>query len=111
MEILLWESSSGSSPVAEYLQQLDPKTRAKITRVLDLITDKGLAILGTQFLQKLSGCDLYEVRIKYNKNSHRILGSIINSKLYLVLGFMKKEQKTRRQFIKLAEDRLKTINR
>lgn len=110
MEIQLWESSPGKSPVAEFLQSLDKKTRAKVSWILDLVEKHGMTLLGkTPYFQKLSGYDLYEVRVKFNKQIYRMLGVVKHSKLWLVHAFNKKDQKTRLNDIALAMVRAKNI--
>ncbi len=53
---------------------------------------------------------IYEFRVSTYSLEYRFLGTIHDADLYIVHGFVKKEQKTRKKDIDLAKKRLKKVN-
>jgi len=65
-------------------------------------------IVPTKFWKKLSGSDLWEVRIEYVGNIYRVLAVLgKGNRVILLHGFQKKSQKTPRQDMEIAQQRQK----
>ena len=62
-EIIFFETDFGNKPVEEFLSHLDSAPRAKVVRILELVREQ--QILPARFWKKLSGTDLWEVRVEY----------------------------------------------
>ena len=108
-KIIYYQSQSGDYPVAEFIDGLDKKAKAKIINTFTLLEDFGIK-LGSPRAEKLKGTDLWELRILGSDNI-RIFYIAITGKTFLLLhGFYKKKQKTDRREIKTAEDRLLDFN-
>ena len=104
-EIKFYKTSSGSSPIEDFLDGLGPKQAQKVTWVLELIEE--LDVVPKQYFKKLSGTDdIWEVRVIQGGESFRLLGFWDGSKfIVLVHAFKKKTQKVKRSDIDLAERR------
>jgi len=103
--VIYFETASGKSPVFEFIQKFEMKTRAKITSTIDLLIEHGIN-LGLPYSKKLAGSDLWEIRILGTNNLRIFYIAIINKQFLLLHGFKKKKQKTDKREIKLAEKRL-----
>jgi hypothetical protein len=65
-EIKFYRTSSGKSPVEDFLDSLSSKEAQKITWVLSLIEE--MDSISTKFYKKLSNCDdIIEVRAQIGK--------------------------------------------
>ncbi len=104
-EIIFYTTSSGKSPVEEFLNSLTSKQAQKVAWVLKLIED--LPKVPTSYFKKLVNTeDIWEVRVKSGNDIFRLLGFFDGSKLIVLdHAFQKKTQKTPRQAIKTAEER------
>src|SRR3989344_5127719 len=108
--IFLFESKNGEKPVEEFIKSLDTKAKNKDARTFDYLEEFGLA-LGHPHVKKLSGTSLWELRI-LGSDSIRIFYVAQTGKIFLLLhGFKKKQQKTPRKEIKIAEKRLLEHNK
>ena len=105
-EILFYETDVGDKPVEEFLAGLDAAVRAKVVRTLELLRTQ--QIMPTKFWKKLSGSDLWEVRVEYAGNIYRVLATFgKNNRVILLHAFQKKSQKTPRQDMEIALQRQK----
>lgn len=104
-EIIFYKSSSGKSPVEDFLDSLSAKEAQKIVWVLSLIEDT--ENISTKFYKKLSNSDgIIEVRAQIGKNNFRLLGfEYKGSFVVLTNGFKKKDQKVLKSEISLAKKR------
>ena len=103
-EIIFFQSDFGNRPVEEFLDNLDPAPRAKVVRTLELLREQ--QILPSKFWKKLSGTDLWELRVEYAGNIYRVLASTgKGNRVILLHGFQKKSQKTPRQDMEIAAQR------
>lgn len=109
MDIEYWEMKKDYSPVAEFIFAEPAKAQAKIQKVVEFYQEEGLSLLGSQFLKKLHGYDIYELRIRYQKISYRIFFIIFNSISWLVHAFKKKSDATPQKEIDIAERRRQLI--
>jgi len=105
-EIVFYESDFGNKPVEDFFASLEPAARAKVVRTLELLRMQ--QIVPAKFWKKLSGSDLWEVRVEYAGNIYRVLTAFAKgNRVILLHGFQKKSQKTPRQDMEIAQQRQK----
>jgi len=105
-KIIYYETEKGDSPVFKFINGLELNTRTKVSNTLDLLKEFGTK-LGLPHSKKLTGTQLWELRI-LGGNSIRILYiAMIGKNFLLIHGFQKKKQKTESKEIKTAEKRLR----
>ncbi|MEX0621675.1 MAG: type II toxin-antitoxin system RelE/ParE family toxin [Candidatus Woykebacteria bacterium] len=104
--IILFETSRDEKPVEELIASLDKSTIAKTIHIIDLLEKYGNQ-LGMPHSKKLTS-GLYELRVR-GKQEVRILYSFIRKDIYLLHGFIKKQQKTPRKEIDIALKRLSSL--
>jgi phage-related protein len=99
----LYKTSTGRSPVGQFLAALDDADLAEVAAAM-----KTVAILGTVEARHLRG-DIYEVRASLENRAFRVLFATEGRRSQVLLaleGFEKKTQKTPIRTIELAETRL-----
>jgi phage-related protein len=103
--IEFYQTSSGANPVEEFLDSLSDQHARKASWVLRLV--ERLDRVPAQHLKKLVGRDeLWEVRVQTGGRDYRLLGFFDGSVLLvLTSGFVKKQEKTPRKEIELAQHR------
>lgn len=105
-KILLYKTLDGETPVNEFILSLELKAQSKIYNALELLKSFGVVVVGSPHIKKLTGTQLWELRI-LGSDSLRILYIAITGKTFLLLhGFKKKKDKTPPKEIRIAEDRL-----
>ncbi len=106
-KVNFYKSSSGKSPIADFLDSLSGKQVQKIIWVLEIIEES--RIVPKQYFKKLVNTDdIWEVRVISSSNIFRLLGFFDEGNLVVLTnGFVKKTQKTPTKEIKLAEKRKK----
>ena len=104
-QVNFYRTSSGRSPVEEFLDSLTGKQAQKVVWVLQLIEE--LDHVPKQYLKKLVNTEgIWEVRVQFSGNIFRLLGFFDGEELLILTsGFAKKTQKTPRQEIATAENR------
>jgi phage-related protein len=103
--IEFYEALSRTKPVEEFLDSLSDQHAQKVAWVLRLV--ERLDRVPEQYLKKLVGTDqLWEIRIQAGGKNYRLLG-FFDGPVLLILtsGFQKKQQKTPRQEVELAQRR------
>jgi phage-related protein len=103
--IEFYRTSSGSSPVEDFLDSMSDQHAQKVAWVLRLV--EKLDRVPEQYLKKLAGTDqIWEIRVQIGGKSYRLLG-FFDGPVLLILtsGFVKKQQKTPHQEIELAQRR------
>lgn len=100
-----YETSSGRCPVREHIDTLPDKAARKIAWVLRAVRD--LERVPTNYLKKLVNTDdIWEIRADVGRNTFRLLGFFHGRELIILTNsFQKKDQKTPRDEIRLAEER------
>ena len=103
-EIIFYKTSSGHSPVEEFIDSLNVKESKKVVWTLRLVRD--LERVPEEYLKKLkSSDDIWEIRVQFGNNIFRILGFYESNKIILTNAFSKKTQKTPEKEIELAKQR------
>lgn len=104
MKIEYWKDSRGESPVAIFIETLeDNKTKKKILRIIDLLEKWEMRLLyTTEFMEKMRGLELYELRIRFRGIYYRIFFDIINNTAWFLHAFKKKTSHTPQKEINTA---------
>lgn len=99
-----YQSEAGKVPVAEFVDSLDARSRAKIVRTLDLLEEFGID-LGMPYARHLEK-QLWELRIRQARNRYRIIYFLATGETFVLLhGIMKKTGPVPRADIEIAEHR------
>lgn len=103
--MLEWEGmeiETISSKIDDFLKKLEPTTYAKTLRILSLLSDYNHK-LGLPYSKNLKE-GLFELRI-VGKKQVRIIYCFHRNKIYLLHGFLKKQNKIHKKDIDLAIQR------
>jgi len=104
-DIWAYETSTGRSPVLDYIESVPKFDQAKIARTIDLLSSCGFALLGTPYVKKLRG-DLFELRIMGRRGYRIILFHWNGDGFVLLHAFAKQTKKTPLRAIAVAEQRM-----
>lgn len=100
-----YKTTSGKSPVKQFIDKLEVKAQTKIFDTFDLLKEFGVN-LSLPHTKKVVRTPLWELRI-VGQDSIRIFYITQTGKVFLLLhGFQKKKQKTDKKEIKVALSRL-----
>ena len=97
---------SGREPVREWLKSLGKEDRRTIGQ--DVKTLQFGWPIGMPLARKLAP-DLWEVRSSLGPRIARIFFTVLDERIILLHGFVKKTQKTPQQDLSLAKRRLRTL--
>lgn len=107
-QVDFYTTSSGKSPVIDFIDQLQSSQKAKITRCIDLLEEYG-PLIKEPHSKKLSGyANLYELRSS-GSSPVRLLYSRLSDKFLVLHSFIKKTNKTPIREINTALKRLITL--
>ncbi len=99
-----YQSGTGKSPVGDFIDSLDGKSRARIARTLDLLEEFGIS-LGMPYARHLEK-QLWELRVRHGRNRYRIIYFLDTGKSFILLhGFTKRTASVPRADIELTESR------
>jgi phage-related protein len=88
-----YADADGDSPVLDWYESLDEKTKAKLIWIFQLLETNGIE-LGMPYIKPL-GDKLYEIRADVNRNTFRVVYFLYTGRRFVLLhGFQKKTQKT-----------------
>lgn len=105
-QLIAYEKINGEVPVEEFLDSINPKMRAKIYGLMEILQEKG-NMLREPYSKHLDD-GIYELRCKFGSDVTRVLYFFYyDGKIVMTNGFVKKTQKTPKKEIKLAKDRRK----
>ncbi len=103
-EIKYYPAGKDRFPVAEFIDSLDAKSRAKIARTLDLLGQFGIE-LGMPYAKYLEE-QLWELRTQYGRKRYRIIYFLASSQTLVMLhGFTKKSGPVPRRDVEIAKAR------
>ena len=106
----LYERENGKIPVLEFILSLNPKQQAKIYREIDLLEKFGNE-LHYPHVDTIKGKiynGLWELRIEFSSDIFRIFYFLPeNNKAILLHGIVKKKQKTPKNELETALERMK----
>ena len=99
-----YQSGASISPVEEFVDSLDAKSRARIARTLDLLEEFGIS-LGMPYARHLEK-QLWELRVRHGRNRYRIIYFLYTGQTFILLhGFTKKTGPVPRADTEMAESR------
>ena len=105
-EIEFYQASQGNIPVQDFICQQSAKVEAKIYKYIDLLQDFGLS-LGQPYVEKLTGSEVWELRIRHSSNYYRILYFASSERKFVLLhAFLKKTTRTPKNEIETAQSRI-----
>jgi hypothetical protein len=97
-----FEKSDGTYPAEEFILSQDLKMKSRLYRTLAVLETDGNNI--REPYSKFLGDGIYEVRVQQGNNIARILYFfVVNRKIILTNGFIKKSQKTPKSEINKAK--------
>lgn len=105
-KVIYYKTLQGKSPVFEFIQGFEMKTRARIFDTVDLLKEYGVN-LGLPYSKKLTGTNLWEIRVLGSNNLRIFYVAVVGKTFLLLHGFKKKKQRTDLHEIKTAEARLR----
>lgn len=101
-EIEFYRLPNGKAPIEEFLDSLDKKMRAKALHGISILEEFGNTLREPH--SKTIGNGIFELRIKFASDISRIFYFfVVDNKIVLTNGFIKKSQKTPKSEIQLAE--------
>ena len=97
-----YSDRDNSSPVLDWYETLDDKTKAKLIWTFQLLETNGIEV-GMPYIKPLEG-KLYEVRAEVNRNAIRVIYFLYTDRRFILLhGFHKKTQKTPKKELEKAK--------
>lgn len=101
MTRIYYYRTNNKEPIKEFLDSIEKQTKEKVFRIFEHIEEYGIRA-PIPNLKKLTGTELWEIRI-LGKQSIRIIYLLIKNDDILVLhGFVKKTQKTPMKELNIA---------
>lgn len=97
-----YTTKDGKKPARDFLNSLEPKMRAKMVKMIELLENNGsdLRMPYSEYL----GNGIFELRAKVGSDiSRELYFFFFGQKAILTNGFIKKTQKVPREQLKLAE--------
>lgn len=107
-KITFYTPPGKSSPIENFLESLNLKQEAKVTRVFSYLREFGLS-RSIPNLRKLSGTPLWELRILGKDNIRVICASLSSNEIMILHIFTKKKRKTPRKELTMAMNRYKSL--
>lgn len=103
---VFYETVSGRKPVARFLLDLDKRARAKCSRYITMLEEKGFS-LPFNYLEKVRG-DLWALRPEFAGNEYRIIFFPVDksSTFVLVHAVLKNTRRLDKNDIDTANDRM-----
>ena len=103
MNVVFYEKEDGTIPMVEFLDSLDAKMYAKVSRTIRLLELKGHQLRAPHSKELTDG--IMELRISFGGNITRVLYFfIVGDTAVLTNGFVKKTQQTPPQEIAHAKE-------
>jgi phage-related protein len=104
-QILFYTAERGDSPIDEFLNELDKKSKAKVEAYLSFLAEQG-PNLKRPYADHARG-KIRELRIHHSANQYRILYFFyFKDRIVLVHAFAKKSQQIKERDIEVAERRM-----
>lgn len=104
-KLVFYTTEQDDSPIDEFLDGLDKKSRAKVAAHLSLLEERG-PNLKRPYADIVRG-KIRELRIHYSSNQYRILFFFyVRDQIVLLHAFSKKSQQLKEKDIELAKRRM-----
>ena len=92
-KVIFYKKEDGTIPVREFLDGLNVKMEAKIARAIAILSEKGNEL--REPTSKSLSDGIFELRVRVGTDISRVLYFfMINQKIVLTHGFIKKTEKT-----------------
>ena len=105
-EVEFYKDRNGREPVSEFLSDLPAGIRAKVVKLIDLLSDQGV-LLKEPYTRQIRD-KLRELRVKDHLGHVRVLYFTFTGRRFVLLhSFLKKTDKTPEREIVFAEKRMK----
>jgi phage-related protein len=105
-QIIFFKTDQGAAPVEEFLDSLSSKQAQKMIWVMKLVEE--LPRVPSQYLKKLTGTEIWEIRVQVSSDTFRVLGFFISDDKFVATnGFQKKSMAVPKTEITTAEKRRK----
>jgi phage-related protein len=109
-KIIYYRSHRGEEPVYDFIESLNPTAQAKISNTFDLLSQFGTRV-GLPHVKKVTGTDLWELRILGGDNIRIFYIPVCDRKFLLLHAFIKKTRKTDKKELKVALSRLSELRK
>lgn len=101
-EVIFYTKANGKSPIEDFLNSLDVKSRARTVGLIQILAEKGNQL--REPYSKHLDDGIFELRCNSGSDTYRVLYFFyLQGKIVLTNGFMKKTQKTPKNEIQLAK--------
>jgi phage-related protein len=108
LEVRFFKTETAREPVKDWLKSLSAAEKKAIGE--DIKTVQFGWPLGMPLVSHIEG-EIWEVRIRLDTRIARVLFTMEGAVMLLLHGFIKKQQKTPKQELELARDRLRQLRR
>lgn len=110
-EVLFYDLPNGTEPAKDFIMGLDIKMRAKMLRTISMLQNNGYEL--REPYSKHINEGIFELRAKVGSDISRVLYFfVVDKKVILTNGFIKKTQKTPKNEIEKAKSyRIEYLNR
>src|SRR5660397_240646 len=98
-KVVLYASPSGDYPVQQFIDSLEIKAQSKVRNTVNLLAEFGIR-LGLPHVKKLTGTDLWELRILGSDSLRGLYVAVTGRTFVLLHGFKKKKDKTKKKLQK-----------
>ena len=102
--VYYYRTPAGDNPVSKFLDSLSARQQIKVLRMFQYLTEYGLVAI-LPHTKKLSGTPLWEMRILGKDNIRVVYIVLIQQKVLILHGFVKKSQKTSMKDLHIARNR------
>jgi phage-related protein len=102
LNVVFYKTTTGNEPVREWLKSLPREERKTIGA--DILAVQYAWPVGKPLVDNL-GDGLWEIRARLPNRIARVLFAVIDEEIVLLHGFIKKQQKTPQNELKLAQKR------
>ena len=110
IEVNYYRLENGTAPVEQFIDSLNPKMQAKAMYSLALLEEFGNQL--REPFSKPIGDGIFELRIKFSSDITRIFYFfVVDNRIILTNGFVKKTPKTPKEEIELARKYKKDYER
>lgn len=109
-QVETYQLENGKAPVEDFIRSLDAKMKAKALAQIELLAEYGNEL--REPYSKHVGDGIFELRIKFSSDISRIFYFfVVDNKIILTNGFIKKTQKTPKAELELARKYKKDYER
>ena len=109
-KVRFYEEDNGRKPIQEFINSAQKSLREKINRQIMHLEEFGITYLNP-YLKKLSGTQLWEVRILGKDSTRIICVAIVKREILVIHIFKKKTNKTSPKDLKISMERYKKLDK